>query len=144
MKTALDTMMLPSDFEASRDGSTKQLFKCDGRAEARVTPPLLELSDQRNVWAWLGGRQVLLRFGDRFRARIEAFTGAFTLFLVILLAMVLLALLLLEPEALSMQLLLTTVYLIGFLFVRAKRPEPAARTRTPHAATHTRTALRPP
>eukprot|EP00966_Prymnesium_polylepis_P254127 5873011-Prymnesium_polylepis.1 len=60
-----------------RDPSGHQLFKCDPRhcRTTRVVPPLLSLADRRNVYAWLGGRQLLLRFGDRFRARIMVYMG---------------------------------------------------------------------
>jgi len=81
-------------------------------AEDAATPPLLSLTDSRNVYAWLLGREILLRFGDRFRARIDYYMGIFSLLLLGLLIAVLLSLLLLPPERLSIQLLMVTGFLI--------------------------------
>ena len=56
-----------------------------------------------NALAWLSGREILLAFGDRFRARIMTYTSIYMLLLLLLLASVLVGLLTMDPTSLSMQ-----------------------------------------
>lgn len=77
-------------------------YACSGACGSR-TSPWVGVRNPSNALAWLSGREILLAFGDRFRARIMTYTSIYMLLLLLLLASVLVGLLTMDPTSLSMQ-----------------------------------------
>ena len=65
--------------------------------------PLLAFGEPGNVHTWLRGRQMLLLFGERYRARISVYIGLYLLLLLLIILSICVSLLQLEPHMFNLQ-----------------------------------------